>query len=399
MNPLRRLPTRKLLALIAGVIVLAGSISAVAVAALTGGGPVPAAKSLAAAIHDALLGPKIEGITANIQFTNNLIDSSSIPNSTPLLKGASGRLWASNDGRLRLELQSSRGDTEVMIAPGSFSVFDVAGNTVYRGTLPAHKASAGAEPAHQPPTLKTITDAINSVMAKVGVSKANPTDIGGAPAYSITFSPKHDGGLLGKAELAFDSVNGAPLRFAVYAQGNPSPVLELTATNVSFGAVASGDLTVAPPSNAKIVEISQPSGPVGAAKAHKGTAAKETTGATRVAAALPFRLDAPAKLAGLPQTSVRLLSFGKQPAAVVTYGQHLGAIVVIERQADPAKAGKPAGGSSESSPLPTVSINGATGTELATALGTGLMFDRAGVSYIVLGSVPPAAAEAAARGL
>jgi hypothetical protein len=49
--------------------------------------------------------------------------------------------------------------------------------------------------------------------------------------------------------------------------------------------------------------------------------------------------------------------------------------------------------------LPTVSINGATGEELDTALGTMIRFSRGGVAYTVIGSVPPAAAEAAARGL
>ena len=49
--------------------------------------------------------------------------------------------------------------------------------------------------------------------------------------------------------------------------------------------------------------------------------------------------------------------------------------------------------------LPQINIDGVTGTELATALGTVLTFDRGGVSYIVIGSVPPAAAENAARGL
>jgi hypothetical protein len=46
-----------------------------------------------------------------------------------------------------------------------------------------------------------------------------------------------------------------------------------------------------------------------------------------------------------------------------------------------------------------VSIAGATGQELATALGTMVRFTRGGVAYTVIGSVPPAAAEAAARGL
>ena len=39
------------------------------------------------------------------------------------------------------------------------------------------------------------------------------------------------------------------------------------------------------------------------------------------------------------------------------------------------------------------------GTELATPLGTVVTFTREGVTYIVAGSVPPVAAENAARGL
>ncbi len=408
MNPLRRLPTRKLLAMIAGVFILAGTVTAVAVA-VGGGGGLPAAKTLAAAIHDALLGKKIDGITADIQFTNNLIDSSSIPAATPLLKGASGRLWASNDGHLRLELQSSRGDTQIMVAPGSLTVFDSASNTVYHATLPVRKATA-AEPAHQPPTLQTITDAINAVMTKVGVAGPVPTNVGGAPAYTVRFTPKHAGGLLGDVELAFAAENGAPLRFAVYAQNDSSPVLELAASNVSFGAVAPADLTVKPPANAKTVELGSasaagaPAAAAAAAKAAKVAKAGASTGHGRLAAlpagtALPFALDAPASLATLPKTAVKLISIGKQPAAIVTYGQHLGAIVVIERKSDAKAAAKPAGAADSSSGLPSVSIKGATGTEIATALGTLIKFDRNGVSYVVVGSVGPAAAELAASGL
>ena len=46
--------------------------------------------------------------------------------------------------------------------------------------------------------------------------------------------------------------------------------------------------------------------------------------------------------------------------------------------------------------LPKISINGVSGQELDTALGTVVRFDRAGVGYVVAGSVPPTAAEAAA---
>ena len=77
------------------------------------------------------------------------------------------------------------------------------------------------------------------------------------------------------------------------------------------------------------------------------------------------------------------------------YGEGLGGIVVIQHRA-PAGEARPEGGEAG---LPQVNIDGATGTELATALGTMVTFERGGVSFTVLGSVPPAAVENAARGL
>jgi hypothetical protein len=79
----------------------------------------------------------------------------------------------------------------------------------------------------------------------------------------------------------------------------------------------------------------------------------------------------------------------------VVYGQGLGAIVVVERKQD-TSAGA---GQSPLQSLPSVALDGLTGHELATQLGTILTWDRGGVSYILAGSVPSSAAEAAARGL
>ena len=49
--------------------------------------------------------------------------------------------------------------------------------------------------------------------------------------------------------------------------------------------------------------------------------------------------------------------------------------------------------------LQKVKINGVSATELPTALGTLLSFERSGVRYLLAGSVTPAAIEAVARGL
>ena len=70
-------------------------------------------------------------------------------------------------------------------------------------------------------------------------------------------------------------------------------------------------------------------------------------------------------------------------------------MVVLERKAD---ASAPQGGGPLSS-LPKISLDGITAHELATQLGTAIEWQRDGVAYVLAGSLPPAAAEAAARSL
>ena len=54
MSLLRTLPTRRLLALLAAVVVIVAGGTAIALGAVGGGGPVPPAKPLASAVHDAV---------------------------------------------------------------------------------------------------------------------------------------------------------------------------------------------------------------------------------------------------------------------------------------------------------------------------------------------------------
>jgi hypothetical protein len=170
-------------------------------------------------------------------------------------------------------------------------------------------------------------------------------------------------------------------------------VLELTATDISYGPVASSDLDVTPPAGAKVVQVRLPEG--GSSNDHAQHAAQDAPvlSPSEVAAQVPFTLTAPGSLVGLPRKDVRLVTLDDQKAALVTYGAGLGGIAVLEQAASPSS------GRAGNSALPKISIDGTDGQELATALGTIVRFQRDGVQYTIVGSVPPAAAEAAARGL
>ncbi len=419
MNRLRHLSSRGLAALLVAI-VAGATVLAVGATALAGNGRNQPSTDLATALHSALVAPPVQGVSADIKFTNNLIDSSSVgAHGNPLLTGATGRLWASNDGRLRLELQSNRGDAQIVVNQGTFSLYEASSNTVYRGALPQSKGKneAGKPDAAKPhalPTVAEIQTKLNELAKHVTLSGAIGGNTGGQPSYTVKLAPAHDGGLLGRVELAWDAATGAPLRAAVYAQGDGNPVLELAASNVKYGPVSPGVLSASTPPGAKVVDVKVPSSTTAkdSKRAHAGKADKahatkaEVTGVSAVQAKLPFTLAAPDRLAELPRTNVRLLEMNGHPAALVTYGQHLGAIAVLERSADkgqtPSKPAPPAGSDPQGDGgggLPSISVNGATGNELATALGTLISFKRGPVSYVVAGSVPSAAAEAAARGL
>ncbi|HET8949288.1 MAG TPA: hypothetical protein VFN44_02225 [Solirubrobacteraceae bacterium] len=387
MRRLRTLSSRRLIAIVAAAVVLAAS-AAIAQAGLIGADPKPEPKALDRAILDAANAPAVDGVSARISFTNGLLPSGSLPGggASPLAAGADGRLWMARDGRFRLELQSDAGDAQIASDGRTLSVYDASAKTVYRVALPDERPR---KEERGPVTLAQVRRGLDRLARAWTLSGARPTSTAGRPSYTVRIAPKDDGGLLGAGELAWDAVKGVPLRAAVYAQDSSEPVLELAATDISFGRVPGDDLRIAVPSGTRTVEVDPPAGHAGA-----GPDAAGASGVEAVQREVGFRLSAPKELAGLPRKEIRLVRLGDANGALSVYGEGLGGIAVIQHRV-PAGEARPDGEAG----LPQVNIDGATGTELATALGTMVTFERGGVSYTVLGSVPPAAVENAARGL
>lgn len=370
--------------------------------ATTGGGPEPKPEALPVAVHDALTAPELHGVSGRIQFTNHLINSSDVQGGSPLLSGASGRFWAAADGHLRLELQadasadSGTSDTQVLADRSRVSVYDSGTNTVYEATLPKghDHTTSDASANEQPPSLGQVKKGIARLMDHALVSGAEPTDVAGQPAYSVRLEPKQHGGLLGGAELAWDAVHGTPLRAAVYAKGDSSPVVELKVTDISYGPVRSSVFDISPPADAKVVDLSPSAGDSGA---HGDSPA--VTGLDQVQQHVSFPVTAPDAAAGLPRSDIRLIQNGKDAGVLVTYGHGLDGIAVLEWPVERNSSSTGPGGDQGQLTLPTVSVDGIQGQELETPLGAMVHFERAGVGYTVLGSVPGATALAAARDL
>jgi outer membrane lipoprotein-sorting protein len=375
-NLLRRLPLSRLL-LLCGLVVALG-ISVTALASAVGSRPMPPNRSLADAVHAALGSPPVEGFSANVKLTNHLLEGSSLAGggnggeagalaSSPLLSGASGRLWIAKDGRVRLELQAEKGDSQIYYDGSTVSIYDASTNTVYRYTMP--KGAGGSTPekagstpdatkSHEVPSVAKIEEAIAKVKPHASLS-ISPGDVAGQPVYTVRATPTEGGSLIGAGELSWNAENGLPLRAAVYSSTSSSPVIELTATDeVSYSPVAASVFEFKPPAGAKIQDVKLPE--KGAAKTPgQGT---DSTGHPKL----------------------------------THHGHGLAGVAVLEDKA--AGAGqKPSSSLPEG--LPKVKINGVSATELPTALGTLLSFERSGVRYVLGGFVAPSTVEAVARGL
>lgn len=357
-------------------------IGLTALAVAVGSGPTPPPKPLAEAVHDALSAPKVEGVSARIQLTNHLLEGANLASSgggeasqlssSPLISGASGRLWIGSDGRARLELQSEKGDTQILYDGQNVSMYDASTNTLYRYTPESESADEGTrQPCPQgpaggscathgegdaPPSVAEIEEHLTKASKQAHISGATPTDVAGQAAYTVRVSPKENGGLIDGAELSWDAAHGSPLRVAVYSTTSTSPVIELAATEISYGSVDSSTLDFKPPADAKVQNVTVPK----------------------------------------PPTKPGSAGGAKDKPKVTVHGKGLGAIVLAE---SPVKAESKESGASQLEGLQQVDINGTKASELPTQLGTVLSFERADMLYLLVGSVTPSAIEAFARGL
>jgi len=369
-NILRRLPLSRLLLLC--TLVVAVGVSATALASALGSSPTPAPAPLPVAVHDALAAPPVDGVSASVKLTNHLLEGANLASgggeasqlsSSPLLSGASGRLWIAKDGRVRLELQAERGDTQLLYDGHTLKLYDASTNTLYQYAVPSHEGSGETDSdaaqdsarTHEPPSVDKIEEAISHLQQHAHVSGALPTDVAGQPAYTVRISPNEGGSLLGAVELSWDAVRGVPLRAAVYSSTSSAPVIELAASSISYGAVDGSVFDFTPPPGVKVEDVR--------ASREGGDGSERTAG---------------------------------EHPKLTTHGHGVSTIAVLE-----SKSGT--GSKAPSSPLPAgspkVNLGGLSASELATPLGTLLSFERSGVTYLLAGSVTPSSIEAVARGL
>ena len=146
-------------------------------------------------------------------------------------------------------------------------------------------------------------------------------------------SPKHDGGLLGSLQLAWDASQGhAAARRRLRAGRQHAGARAGGDRHLATAPSPSGDVNVAPPAGAKVVDL-------GGGNPDTGSSTPAVTGLAAVQAAAPFTVVAPDSLVGLPRKDVRLVG---GDTVLALYGQGLGGIALVERKVDSATTGRTA---------------------------------------------------------
>lgn len=314
------------------------------------------------------------GVTADFRYADSLVPATSlVPQASaggsplPLVTGASGRLWYQN-GRLRLEFQTSQGDTQLVVHGTHALMYDASDGTAFAATLPSIATLGRLRTG-----LAGAAQLLGRVRSTLTISQPHPGVTAGRPSYRVRMAPVARTGLLAGVTLAVDADTGTPLRLDVYGRGQSAPLVEFALSNVHYGAVDPAVFHLTLPFGMQPVPVRFANTPA--------------LGAT-------VGCSAPAELAGLALASCREASrAGELPGKLLVYGRSFGSVVVLEQPG----GGDPGGGLW--SLLPSVSVSGADGRELVTPLGSLVRFARGGVTYTVLGSMPRPVVEGVARGL
>ena len=363
---LRRTSTTRLLAIIAPALVVLCGGTAIAVAAIGGSGATPPRQATRPGRARRAGGSARPGRhRADLLHEPPRRHGQPPAGLTPLLSGASGRLWATADGRIRLELQSDRGDAQITSDGKTVTILDGSSNQAYRITLP-HRDTAKHD-AKGTPSVADIQRMLGEVAASADVGSAVPSNVAGRPAYTVRISPKHDGGLTNAAELAWDAATGTPLRAAVYAWATPSRFS-------SSRRRTSPSAPSRPPTSRRRSRPGRRSVRSISAVTARVSSGPEVTGAGAVSKAISFRARRAghARRSAAPCRPPRRLRWqqGRRRHLRQGAGRHRGPRAAVDDRRG------------EQHPPPAEGVHQRRdGQELATALGTVVRFERGGVTY------------------
>jgi len=319
----------------------------------------------------------------------------------------SARIWHGGPDKVRSEVQGENSD-QLFVKNGSeVRAYDGATNTLRTGEKP--EPEGRPEEAASP---EKIDEILAEISPTSNLQARAPVKFAGRWAYPLTLEPKDKNlTLVERAEALVDAEAFVPLSFELYAEGTAEPVVRYEASDFEVGPIPDKRFQLEPPPGATVEQMEEPGN--GEERGEDGGENREPQRVASVAEAqeavgFPVRQLANAP-GGRELAEIRVAG---SDGVIQTYGEGWGSVVLVQkpdRESESADqpqedSGREANGEDdgrdEQLQVPTVDLGGGVeAKEISTPIGTGLSWSANGVSYSLVGSVPAAELEEAARGL
>ncbi|MFC3993653.1 LolA family protein [Actinoplanes siamensis] len=182
---------------------------------------------------------------------------------TSLISGSNtARVWYAGEDKVRLALQGTQGETDVIRNGSDVWQWSSSDNT---GTHLKLRTGTGPAPRHSLPSAvpSTPQQAADAALAAIDpttkVETTGAAQVAGRDAYELVLSPKDTESLVGQVRLAIDAEQHIPLRVEVYAKNAVKPAIRVAFDAISFDMPDAEQFTFNPPPGAKIEEAGTPS--------------------------------------------------------------------------------------------------------------------------------------------
>ena len=253
--------------LIAAIVLVVVAIAGVTVARAVGGPDLPTLTPAQLLAKVAEQAPKTTALSGEYAFTNNILGAGTGPlgnlagMSVPFLSPQGSGKVAVAEGKANLTVVGGASSMQFVLNGTTLWVYSSLANTATEYTLPAHPSGAASVDASAgsttTPTMPSdpaaaITQFLEKMAPSATVAVTGQQEVAGRAAYTLVLTPTATNTVFGSATVAIDGQTFLPLRAEISAKGNPTPVLSIGFTSISYAAPSASAFDFTPPAGATV---------------------------------------------------------------------------------------------------------------------------------------------------
>ncbi len=170
-------------------------------------------------------------------------------------------VWVDGPDHQRLAIDGTQSETDWVHNGADFWSWDSTTQQVKHATLSADKADTGFDPKAEMPTTtpdKAAADLLANIDPSTEVSVRTPGYVAGRPVYELVVSPKSADSTISAGVIAVDAATGLALEVRIEAKGDPTPVVKIGFTSISFDTPGATTFAFTPPTGSTVTEVTNP---------------------------------------------------------------------------------------------------------------------------------------------